>query len=155
MGLTFVHIACGSTSSLICCGLRPKVLVDFALGTFVSTPASTADLQLMSNTINYCALRTNGSLLTENFGFKNSVTSCLLEKCMSSGSVLSKRLSSSSLSFAFRLLRFLGFDGPGRVIPAPLVTGTNSSFAICFTSFSVGSRKSILNASFFSRRALG
>jgi hypothetical protein len=41
----------------------------------------------------------------------------------------------------------------GRVIPAPRVTGANSSFAVSFRSFS-GDEKSILNASFFSRLGL-
>jgi hypothetical protein len=46
-------------------------------------------------------------------------------------------------------------DVPGSVIPAPLVTGVNSSSAVSMRSFSAGEMKSILNASFFSRGAFG
>ena len=88
---------------------------------------------------------------TENLGFKNSVINCRLEKCMSSGSVC---------SCCFPLaLRFLPLEPLpevyfARVIPAPRVTGAKSSFAVSFRSFSAGDRKSILNASFFSRLGL-
>lgn len=95
---------------------------------------------------------------TENWGLRNSVTSCRLEKCMSSGKVWSFRRS-LSLSFTVRLLLPLREDVfpevPGSVMPAPRVTGAKSSFARALGSFSEGVRKSILNASFFSRLALG
>lgn len=90
--------------------------------------------------------------LTENLGFKNNVTSCRLVKCISSGNLWSSRFSSS---VPFLFLPFLAPGPvPGIFIPAPLVTPANSSLPICFRVLfgSGGLRKSILNASFFSRR---
>lgn len=73
---------------------------------------------------------------------------------MSSGRVCSVLL---SFSLPFLSLPFLDLlkDGPGSVIPVPRVAGTKSSFAMSLMLFSGGVRKSILNASFFSLRALG
>src|SRR6266404_5870316 len=88
---------------------------------------------------------------TENLGFKNKVTNCRLEKCMSSG-----RVWSLCFSLALTFLPFEPFPSAcfGRVIPAPRVTGAKSSLAVSFNSFSAGDKKPILNASFFSRFGL-
>lgn len=62
---------------------------------------------------------------------------------------------SSLFSFVFFLLLFAAIV-PGRLIPAPFVTGVKRSLEISLRlSGSRGVRKSILNASFFSRRAFG
>lgn len=72
---------------------------------------------------------------------------------MSSGSVCSILF---AVSFAFLPLAFLllaDLDAaPGRLILPPFVTGAKISFEISFCDFSDGVKKSILNASFFSRR---
>jgi hypothetical protein len=70
---------------------------------------------------------------------------------MSSGRVLSCCFPFGLPFFPFELLPqvFLG-----SVIPTPRVTGAKSSFAVSFKSFSAGDKKSILNASFFSRLGL-
>jgi hypothetical protein len=95
-------------------------------------------------------LDTNGRH-TENLGFKNSVINCRLEKCMSSGSVCSCCF---PLTLPFLPLEPLPEVYFGRVIPAPRVTGAKSSLPVSFRSFFAGDKKSILNASFFSRLGL-
>jgi hypothetical protein len=70
---------------------------------------------------------------------------------MSSG-----RVCSLCFSLALPFLPFEPFPEVyfGRLIPAPRVTGAKSSLAVSFRSFSAGDKKSILNASFFSRLGL-
>jgi hypothetical protein len=60
------------------------------------------------------------------------------------------RAAAAALPFPLRDL-----EVPGRLMPAPRLTGAKSSVVTSLKSFSAGVRKSILNASFFSRRAFG
>jgi hypothetical protein len=80
--------------------------------------------------------------LTENFGFRKSRTSSLLEKCISSGSTCSERFSSRPL--------FLELLMAGRVKPAPRAGGAKIRLLVSLTLESEGVRKSMRKASFFS-----
>ena len=150
MGLTFVAIRSSTPCGLIGGGLRPEVFVDFAIAVLVQRGALPTHLKLWGD-INRQPNNNTKRRRTENLGFKNKVTSCRLEKCMSSGRVWSLCF---SLALLFLPLELFPDEYFGRVIPAPRVTGAKRSFAISFRSFSAGDTKSILNASFFSRLGL-
>ena len=84
---------------------------------------------------------------TTNLGLRNSVTSCRLEKWISSGSLWSSRFSFVFLPFLLAAV----VPVPGRLIPAPFVAGAKRSFVSSLRLLSQGVRKSIRTVSFFER----